>query len=91
MKWKLFANFAEVAGMREIEIEMGDEIKIGDALSNLFEEIPELRSSVIDEKGEVHGHIQILHNGEEIEAENFSLMLVRDTDELAIIPPMSGG
>ena len=91
MKWKLFANFAEVAGKREIEIRRGGSITMEDALEDLFNQIPRLRELVMNEQGGVLNHVQVLCNGEEIRGENFSQMVLENDDELAIIPPMSGG
>jgi len=91
MKWKLFANFAEVVEEREIEVRIEGLITIEDALEDLFDQIPTLRELVIDEQGKVLNHVQVLCNGEEIRGKNFSRLELRNDDELAIIPPMSGG
>ncbi|HII52097.1 MAG TPA: MoaD/ThiS family protein [Halobacteriales archaeon] len=91
MKWKLFANFAEIAGEREIEIRMESVVTIEDALEDLFDQIPKLRELVMNEQGGVLNHVQVLCNGEEMRGEKFSQMALGNDDELAIIPPMSGG
>ena len=91
MKWKLFANFAEIAGEREIEIRMESVVTIEDALEDLFDQIPKLRELVMNEQGRVLNHVQVLCNGEEMRGEKFSQMALENDDELAIIPPMSGG
>ncbi len=91
MKWKLFANFAEVAGEREIEIKMDNVVTVEGALEDLFGQIPTLRELVMNEEMKVHEHVQVLCNGEEIRGRKFSEMTIEDGDELAIIPPMSGG
>ena len=91
MKWKLFANFAEVAGEREIEIKMDNVVTVEGALEDLFGQIPTLRELVMNEEMKVHEHVQVLCNGEEIRGRKFSEMAIEDGDELAIIPPMSGG
>ncbi len=91
MKWKLFANFAEVAGERVIEIKMDNVVTVEGALEDLFDQIPALRELVMNEEMKVHEHVQVLCNGEEIRGEKFSKLTLEDGDELAIIPPMSGG
>ena len=60
MKWKLFANFAEVAGEREIEIKMDNVVTVEGALEDLFDQIPTLRELVMNEEMEVHEHVQVL-------------------------------
>ena len=91
LKWKLFANFAEIAGVREIEMETYKGLTVGNAIENLFEHTPKLREEIFDEKGRVYEHVKILHNGGEIKQEKYNETLVFEGDELAVIPPMSGG
>lgn len=92
MQWKLFANLAESAGERHIEVDPGSDATIGDALNALLERHPSLEVEVLDEKGEVRDHIQLLHNGQNpfVTADGFETVLASD-DELALFPPVSGG
>jgi MoaD family protein len=91
LKWKLFANFAEVAGMREIEIETYKGLTVENAMESLFERIPKLREEIFDENDRVYKHVKILHNGGEIKQIRYNETIVFEGDELAVIPPMSGG
>lgn len=91
LKWKLFANFAEVAGMREIEIETYKGLTVENAMESLFERIPKLREEIFDENDRVYEHVKILHNGGEIKQVRYNETIVFEGDELAVIPPMSGG
>lgn len=50
-----------------------------------------LRGLVRDERGEIHRHVNIYVNNEAIEALQGLGTLLRDGDEVSIIPAMAGG
>ncbi|PSP86412.1 molybdopterin synthase sulfur carrier subunit [Halobacteriales archaeon QS_1_68_17] len=92
MRWKLFANLAEAAGAREVEVSVDPGGTVGDALDALLDEHPDLEPLVLDDDGDLRDHIRLLHNGEN----PFTAASGYDTsldagDELALFPPVSGG
>lgn len=90
MEVKLFANLAETADARSIELEVEEETTVGTALGRLFERRPGLESEVlVDER--VHDHISILINGRTLDPDDALEEPVGPEDELAIFPPVSGG
>jgi molybdopterin synthase sulfur carrier subunit len=91
MQWKLFADLAEVAGDREIRVDVDADATVGDALEALFEARPALRDRVLDESGAVADHINVLRNGESVHAADGLETRVSSGDELALFPPVSGG
>lgn len=91
MKWKLFANLAETAGEKEVEVDPdGDTVR--DAFDALLDEHPELESEVLDEDGELREHIRVLHGGENpfVAGDGWETRVGPDED-LALFPPVSGG
>ncbi|MFC7153958.1 ubiquitin-like small modifier protein 1 [Halomarina halobia] len=92
MHWKLFANLAETAGEREVPLDLEAGATFGDALDALFERHPELRGEVLDDDGELRGHIRVLRNSRNpfVSDEGYDTVLDED-DELALFPPVSGG
>jgi molybdopterin synthase sulfur carrier subunit len=91
MHWRLFATLADAAAATEIEVESGADT-VGDAFDALLEAYPGLESEVLDDEGELYGHVRLLHEGRDpfTEAEGFETT-VDDGDELALFPPVSGG
>lgn len=90
MEWKLFADLAEVGGDRRITVDESAET-VGDALDALLADRPALRDRVLTDDGDVHEHINVLRNGENVaHADGLDTELDRD-DELALFPPVSGG
>jgi molybdopterin synthase sulfur carrier subunit len=92
MQWKLFANLAEVAGDREVSVDVDDGATVGDALDALFAAHPDLESEVLDDDGSVYDHVNLLHNGSNpfVEGDGLETPVAAD-DELALFPPVSGG
>jgi molybdopterin synthase sulfur carrier subunit len=88
MKWKLFADLAEVAGGKEIDAEPGE--TVGTALSSLVDEYPDLEDRIYED-GELREHINVLRNGTNVSAEDGLDTELEAGDELALFPPVSGG
>jgi molybdopterin synthase sulfur carrier subunit len=92
MKWKLFANLAETAGRKEVEVDVEPGATFGDAFEALLAAYPELETELLDEDGEIRDHIRVLRNGDNpfVEHEGHDTVLEAG-DELALFPPVSGG
>jgi molybdopterin synthase sulfur carrier subunit len=92
MEWRLFANLAEAAGQKRVEVPAGAGDTFGDAFEQLLETHPELEDEVLDEAGELRDHIRVLRNDHNpfVKDEGFETVL-EEGDELALFPPVSGG
>ncbi|WP_435097012.1 ubiquitin-like small modifier protein 1 [Halorubrum sp. N11] len=90
MEWKLFADLAEIAGGREIDVAVEPGDTVGDALDALLKGRPDLRDRVLDD-GEVADHINVLRNGRNVHHDGGTDAILEAGDELALFPPVSGG
>lgn len=92
MRWKLFANLAETAGQREVEVDVEPGDTFGDAVNALLETHPELREEVLDEDGDLREHIRVLRNSHNpfVRDDGYETVL-EEGDDLAMFPPVSGG
>jgi molybdopterin synthase sulfur carrier subunit len=90
MHWKLFADLAEIAGGREVDVSAEPGDTVGDALDALLATHPDLRERVLDD-GEVAGHINVLRNGRDVRHDGGMDATLEADDELALFPPVSGG
>ncbi len=82
---KLFANFREAAGVREMEVEASN---VGELLEKLTKMFPKLEM-LFYEKGVLRDYVNVMVNGRNIRGE-LSYPL-KDDDEVAVFPPVSGG
>lgn len=91
---KLFANLREAAGTPELLLS-GE--KVIDVLLSLIERYPELKNLIFekfDEKSKIPvlcGSINILINGNNVRHLEGLDTLLKDSDEIGILPPVSGG
>jgi molybdopterin synthase sulfur carrier subunit len=92
MRWKLFANLAETAGQREVEVDVEPGDTFGDAVNALLEAHPELREEVLDEDGDLREHIRVLRNSHNpFVRDDGHETVLEEGDDLAMFPPVSGG
>ena len=78
-KVRLFARLSELAGTREAEVELGEGLTAGEVYSRLCHEYPQLAGF-----GDV---LRYAVNGEYVTM----IHPVGENDEVALIPPVSGG
>ena len=92
MRWKLFANLAETAGQRDVDVDVDPGATLRDALDALFDRHPDLREAVLDEDGNLHDHVRVLRNSTDPFADGAGYETTLEAgDELAMFPPVSGG
>lgn len=91
MEWRLFADVAEVAGEDRIAVDVPEEATVEEALSELLAERPALRERVYDADGELETHLTVLRNGSDVAHDGGLATPVQPDDELALLPPVSGG
>ncbi len=71
-----------------VELEASDVKALLDALEGRFEG---LRGLVRNEAGQVHHHVSVFVNGEEIGSLQGQATVLRPGDEVSIIPALAGG
>jgi molybdopterin synthase sulfur carrier subunit len=88
MRWKLFADLAELADGREVDVDVdAADPTVRDALDALVAAHPDLEPRVFDD-GALRESLNVLRNGDTVASLSES---VEDGDELALFPPVSGG
>jgi molybdopterin converting factor subunit 1 len=76
---RLFARLSELAGTRELEVELGEGLTAGGVYDLLSRRYPAIEG--------MGGSLMYALNAEYVRPDH----PVRDGDELALIPPVSGG
>jgi len=91
VKVKFFALVRELAGTKELEVEGREGMRINDLLKELANILPEKFRDYIFEGSEVSRSLIILVNGKGISEMNGLETELKDGDEVALLPPVSGG
>lgn len=92
MQVKLFADLAEAAGEKYVDLDLDDGATVTDAVEDLVATHPGLGERILDENGDLQDHLNVLRNGENVFATGDGLETPVDgDDELALFPPVSGG
>lgn len=85
VKVRLFANFREVAGRKDVALEVsGDTVM--DAISSLIASYPGLGPLMLHD-GALKPYVNVLVNGKSVRPVD----IITEGDELAVFPPVSGG
>lgn len=91
VKAKFFAFIREVAGVNEVEVEVEDDTTIVDLIKKLSERLPQKFREFVFEGHEVSKNIIILVNGKGISELDGLETKLKSGDEVALLPPVSGG
>ncbi len=87
IKVKLFANFREFTGTKEIELEGGT---VREIIKKLCRKFPGMEKMIF--KGEdIQPYVHIFLNGMNVHESGGLEIRLHQDDELAIFPPVSGG
>jgi molybdopterin synthase sulfur carrier subunit len=90
---RFFTVLRELAGKGEVILEFrGDEITVATVLQTLAKRFgTEFKDYVFNEQGKIREHLQLLVDGQVITGLKGLETRVKDGNEVAIIPPVSGG
>lgn len=89
VKVKLFANFREAAKQKDVTVKpAGDTIR--DVIQSLATQYTALEP-LLYQDGKLKPYVNVLHNGTTVKAEGGLQAKVKDGDEIALFPPVSGG
>lgn len=91
MEWKLFADLAEHAGDKYVPVDVEPGDTVGDALDALLADRAALADRVLTDDGDLEEHVNVLRNGQDVDAEAGLATTLEADDELALFPPVSGG
>ncbi len=92
MHINLYATFRLLAGVKSLEIDMPGEPTVSQIVNQVVARLPVLRSHWLDENGEVHAHVHIFVNGEDVQNMPMGLQThLQPGSTVDFLPPVGGG
>ncbi len=92
MQINLYATLRQIAGTKLVQIELDQPMRVNAVLDELLRRHPQLRAQLMDEGGQLNGHIHLFVNRKDITYLTDGLQaLLQPGDTLDIFPPVGGG
>ena len=91
VQFKPFANFGEVIGKSELEIELNGDCNILELLDTLCESYDDLHDMIFENGDKIREYVNVLVNGRSINFLEGVKTKLSDEDEVALFPPVAGG
>ena len=90
---RFFTTLREITGKREEELEFRtSDVRVKDVLDKLIEmHGREFKNYLCNEEGDVREYLQLLVNGKSVSFMDQLNTLLKQGDQLAIVPPVGGG
>lgn len=88
---RCFGPVREAVGAKIAERELAEGATVGDLLSDLVSDTPELDGQLVDETGEVRGSINVTVEGQNVRQLDGATTTLSDGDVVRIAPPVVGG
>jgi molybdopterin synthase sulfur carrier subunit len=92
MKVNFYATLRSIVGGKTVEVDVPEGITVKELVDGLVTRYPALRPELLDEAGNLHGHVHVFVNGRDV------LFLVdqintriSSQDAVNIFPPVGGG
>jgi sulfur-carrier protein len=92
MQFNLYATFRLLAGIKTIHIDLPEGTTVRQAVGAVIEDRPVLRPHWVNEAGEIHAHVHIFINGDDVQTMPAGIDTpLQVTDVLDFFPPVAGG
>ena len=89
---KFFTSLREITGKKEELLELPKPMRVDALLRHLSKKYgKEFDDYMFDEIGDVRGHLQVLINGRSVSTMQGLKTQLKDSDQVAILPPVGGG
>jgi len=92
MRVDFYATLRQIVGTKTVDFPLPDGSTIGHMLEEVFIRYPAMRSELLDDEGQLHGHVHVLVNGRDVPyLENTLNSVVHVDDTISIFPAVGGG
>lgn len=92
MKVNFYATLRPIVGQKTVEFDLPKGTTAIQLVEAVIEQFPRMRPELVDENGDLHGHIHIFINGRDAPFLEDKLdTVISSSDKIDIFPPVGGG
>jgi molybdopterin synthase sulfur carrier subunit len=92
MRVDFYATLRQIVGTKTVDFPLPDGSTMDQLLKEVFIRYPAMRSELLDDEGQLHGHVHVLVNGRDVPyLENTLNSVVHIDDTISIFPAVGGG
>ena len=92
MRVNFHATLRPIAGGRTVEMEIPEHATVNDLIAAVCQRFPPMREMLLDERGELRGHVHVFVNGRDAPyLEDALQTAVATGDMIDIFPAVAGG
>ncbi len=92
MKVNFYATLRRITGTKSVDFLIEAGATIGELVEMVVEQYPPMRAELLDEEGQLYGHIHVFINGRDVPLLEKRLdTVLSPEDKIDIFPPVGGG
>jgi molybdopterin synthase sulfur carrier subunit len=91
MQVSFFATLRQIVGAKTVDFDLPDNATIGQLIDLMVKRYPDLRRELLDENGNLYGHVHVFVNGRDVPYLDNRLETVLKTDDVISVFPAVGG
>jgi molybdopterin synthase sulfur carrier subunit len=92
MKVNFYATLRQIAGTKTVEIPIEAGATVAKLVESVVEQFPPMRRELLDEEGNLFGHVHVFINGRDVPVLQKRVDTVLSPgDKVDIFPPVGGG
>ncbi len=92
MKINFYASFRTTIGSKTVDIDLPAGSSVLQLVQTLIETYPSLHSKLLDEQGNLYGHVHVFVNGHDTPYLPQAMdTILNEEDQVDVFPPIAGG
>lgn len=92
MQVSFFATLRQIVGAKTVDFDLSDDTTIGQLIDLIVTRYPDLRRELLDESGNLYGHVHVFVNGRDVPyLENRLETVLKADDIISVFPAVGGG
>jgi molybdopterin synthase sulfur carrier subunit len=92
MQVSFFATLRQIVGTKTVDFDLSDDTTIGQLIDLIVTRYPDLRRELLDESGNLYGHVHVFVNGRDVPyLENRLETVLKADDVISVFPAVGGG